>query len=51
MSFVMGDGKLPLWPQAKIPQRTAEGHTFFLGDPREAKNRPHRLPVADPPLC
>ena len=41
--------KLPLVPAAKLPQRRQAG-PHRLGNPRPAQDRPHRLPLADPPL-
>ena len=41
--------KLPLVPAAKLPRARREG-PHRLGHPRAAEDRPHRLPLADPPL-
>ena len=43
------EAKLPLVPTAKLPPRDAQG-PHRLGDARAAEDRPHRLPLADPPL-
>ena len=40
---------LPLVPQAMLPPRDAAG-AHALGHARAAEDRPHRLPLADPPL-
>ena len=41
--------KLPLVPRRKLPPRDAQG-PHGLGDAGAAEDRPHRLPLADPPL-
>ena len=41
--------KLPLVPARKLPPRDAAG-PHGLGHARAAEDRPHRLPLADPPL-
>ena len=41
--------KLPLVPAEKLPAARREG-PHRLGHPRAAEDRPHRLPLADPPL-
>ena len=40
---------MPLVPAAKLPPRDGRG-SHGLGDAGTAQDRPHRLPVADPPL-
>ena len=43
------EAKLPLVPAAKLPAARRAG-PHRLGHARAAEDRPHRLPVADPPL-
>ena len=40
---------LPMVPEAVLPPRDGEG-THRLGDARPSQGRPHRLPLAHPPL-